>query len=205
MRSFGCIQTSLPSSGSGCKAVCRGFHKVKSAIYNLFSNEGDSEKAFDNINRILGLYRPYEHDDEPASRVGYSSAGLKIRCRCRPQACKQQQQQWALRSLTREFSSRGRGRATRQQPWPGRQQQRARKASQGTAAACGAAVLAGMVIWQVNQDEAPYTHRKRFMMISRGELKVVCQTVAVGGCSFLLVQRLVGTGRGTVDVSCTPC
>ncbi|CAM9503141.1 unnamed protein product [Ectocarpus fasciculatus] len=94
----------------------------------------------------------------------------RIHTPLRPQACRQQQQQqqqWALRSVTRELSSRGRGRATRQQPWQERQQQRVRKATQGRAAACGAAVLAGVVIWQVNQDEAPYTHRKRFMIISR--------------------------------------
>ncbi|CBJ29012.1 metallopeptidase Oma1 [Ectocarpus siliculosus] len=106
----------------------------------------------------------------PATRRVFSEkcSAHGTRTPLRPQACRQQQQQqWALRSLTREFSSRGRGRASRQHRWQERQQQRVRKANKGTAGACGAAVLAGVVIWQVNQDEAPYTHRKRFMIISR--------------------------------------
>ncbi|CAB1121175.1 unnamed protein product [Ectocarpus sp. CCAP 1310/34] len=105
----------------------------------------------------------------PAIRrvIGEKGSAHGIRTALRPQACRQRQQQWVLRSLTRELSSRGGGRASRQDRWQRRQQQRVPKSNQGTAAACGAAVLAGVVIWQVNQDEAPYTHRKRFMIISR--------------------------------------
>lgn len=64
---------------------------------------------------------------------------------------------------TRYFASRTRF-ASRNR---GRQQQK--QLTQGGVAVCGVLGFGWVVIWQMNQDEAPYTHRSRFMMVSRGK------------------------------------
>ncbi|CAN0288853.1 unnamed protein product [Pylaiella littoralis] len=126
----------------------------------------------------------------PRTRHGFgdnarTSGMLRIQAGLSDGCYQQQQQRW-IKTATRYFTSRGRG--TRQHPGqqqhPSRtrqqqqQRQRTRKAGQASVASCGMAVVGGVVIWQVNQDEAPFTQRKRFMMVARdGEfLKGISQS-----------------------------
>ncbi|CAM9300210.1 unnamed protein product [Laminaria digitata] len=78
---------------------------------------------------------------------------------------------WALKS-SRDFSARGRGggiggsrQGSRFANNEGRQ--RGRRNAQGTAATFGMAAIGGVMIWQGNQDAAPFTNRKRFILVNR--------------------------------------
>jgi len=102
-------------------------------------------------------------------------------CRTSPPQQLQQQQQWTLKPAARDFSSRG-GRGT-SRSWQQQQQQeqleRTRRFQQQQeqqqtwkpsrrSVVVGSVAGAGALIFVANQDDAPYTHRRRFMMVSRG-------------------------------------
>ena len=75
---------------------------------------------------------------------------------------------WDLKSC-RDLSTRGRGTRQGGRSAHGEGRLRGRRNAQGTAATFGMMAIGGVMIWQGNQDAAPFTNRKRFMLVTRGE------------------------------------
>ena len=128
------------------------------------------------------------------------------------QQLQQQQQHLALKAPARDFSSRGQGQSSKYRSWQEQhrqeqlertrkfqrqqEQQRAWKPNRATVV-IGSVAAAGALIFVANQDEAPYTHRRRFLVVSRGEI-----FAAAAAASFSGVEVRREPGRAG-DTTCT--